>query len=170
MVQRTGPKGLIFLARRVSRSRWEHFLLNLPLPPTIWPLSVRTEQESEIDLDVMIVDDSAAIRKILRRVLAKTDVPLGEIYEASDGVEALQLLATNTVGLILCDINMPNMDGIELVGTVRAQENLKAIPFVMVTTEGSQAKVMQAIELGAAGYVKKPFTPDQIKEKLTGII
>jgi two-component system chemotaxis response regulator CheY len=121
-------------------------------------------------LDVIIVDDSAAIRKILRRVLAKAEVPLGEIYEANDGVEALQVLANNTVQLILCDINMPNMDGIELLEKVKAQEHLRAVPFVMVTTEGSQARVMQAIELGAAGYVKKPFTPEQIKEKLTGIV
>ena len=121
-------------------------------------------------MDVLIVDDSAAIRKILRRVLAKTEVPLGEIYEASDGVEALQLLEHSVVQLILCDINMPNMDGIQLLAKVKAKENLRVVPFVMVTTEGSQERVMQAIDLGAAGYVKKPFTPEQIKEKLTGII
>ena len=73
----------------------------------------------------MIVDDSAAIRKILRRVLAKAEVPLGEIYEANDGVEALQVLENNTVQLILCDINMPNMDGIELLEKVKARESLR---------------------------------------------
>jgi two-component system chemotaxis response regulator CheY len=62
------------------------------------------------------------------------------------------------------------MDGIELLEKVKASEALRMVPFVMVTTEGSQARVMQAIELGASGYVKKPFTPEQIKEKLTGII
>src|SRR5437868_1928367 len=118
----------------------------------------------------MIVDDSAAIRKILRRVLEKAEVPLGEIYEASDGLEALKVLESKQVQLILCDINMPNMDGIQLLEKVKADEHMRAVPFVMVTTEGSQARVMQAIELGAAGYVKKPFTPEQIKEKLTGIL
>ena len=121
-------------------------------------------------LDVMIVDDSAAIRKILRRVLQQAEVPVGQVHEANDGVEALELLKTNTVNLMLCDINMPNMDGIELLGKVKATENLRSVPVVMITTEGSQARVMQALELGAAGYVKKPFTADQIKEKLTGII
>jgi two-component system chemotaxis response regulator CheY len=65
---------------------------------------------------------------------------------------------------------MPNMDGIELLSNVKADPNLKAVPILMVTTEGSQAKVMQALELGAAGYVRKPFTAEEIKAKLTGII
>jgi two-component system, chemotaxis family, chemotaxis protein CheY len=125
---------------------------------------------NRMSVDVMIVDDSAAIRKILRRVLQQAEVPVGQVHEASDGLEALEVLKSNMVQLVLCDINMPNMDGIELLGRVKAMENLRSVPVIMVTTEGSQARVMQALELGAAGYVKKPFTADQIKEKLTGII
>ena len=121
-------------------------------------------------LDVLIVDDSAAIRKILHRVLVQAEVPLGKVLEASDGVEALAKLKTDTVGLILSDINMPNMDGIELLTNLKADATFKLVPILMVTTEGSQAKVMQALELGAAGYVRKPFTAEQIKEKLAGII
>jgi two-component system chemotaxis response regulator CheY len=121
-------------------------------------------------LDVLIVDDSAAIRKILHRVLVQADVPLGKVHEASDGNEALEKLKGEKVGLILSDINMPNMDGIEFLTRIKADEAHKHVPVLMVTTEGSQAKVMQALELGAAGYVKKPFTADQIKEKLAGII
>ena len=123
-----------------------------------------------MSLDVMIVDDSAAIRKILRRVLVQAEVPLGKVHEAADGVEALAKLKTERVGLILSDINMPNMDGIELLSKLKADDEYKNVPIVMVTTEGSQARVLQALELGAAGYVKKPFTAEQIKEKLTGII
>lgn len=121
-------------------------------------------------LDVMIVDDSAAIRKILHRVLLQTEVPLGQVHEACDGKDALEKLKTAKVGLILSDINMPNMDGIELLNRLKADENFKSVPIVMVTTEGSQAKVLQALELGAAGYVRKPFTAEQIQEKLAGII
>jgi two-component system chemotaxis response regulator CheY len=121
-------------------------------------------------LDVLIVDDSAAIRKILHRVLVQADVPLGKVNEASDGNEALLKMASEKIGLILCDINMPNMDGIEFLTRIKADDAYKSVPIIMVTTEGSQAKVMQALELGAVGYVKKPFTADQIKEKLTGII
>src|SRR5271156_6541551 len=121
-------------------------------------------------LDVLIVDDSAAIRKILHRVLVQAEVPLGKVHEASDGNEALEKLKTDKVGLILSDINMPNMDGIEFLSKLKADDAFKSVPVLMVTAEGSQAKVMQALELGAAGYVKKPFTADQIKEKLTKIL
>jgi two-component system, chemotaxis family, chemotaxis protein CheY len=121
-------------------------------------------------LDVLIVDDSAAIRKILQRVLVQADVSLGTVHEASDGQEALDKLKLKKVGLILSDINMPNMDGLELLARLRAQAELVAVPIIMITTEGSQQKVMQALQLGANGYVRKPFTAEQIKEKLTGLI
>lgn len=121
-------------------------------------------------LDVLIVDDSAAIRKILHRVLQQAEVPLGKVMEAGDGIEALKVLDTQTFGLILSDINMPNMDGIEFLSKIKADDRHKAVPVVMVTTEGSQTKVMEAVQLGAAGYVRKPFTAEQIKEKLTGLI
>ena len=97
-------------------------------------------------MDVLIVDDSAAIRKILQRVLKQAEVDLGTVHEAGDGVEALEMLKTNKVQLILSDINMPNMDGIELLGKLKGDDALKG------------------------GYVKKPFTADQIKEKLKGIV
>ena len=117
-------------------------------------------------LDILIVDDSAAIRKILQRVLRQADLPLGNLYEAGDGAEALEALKTKSVGLILSDINMPNMDGLQLLGNLKAATEWRNVPVVMITTEGSQARVMEAVQLGAAGYVRKPFTADQIKEKL----
>jgi two-component system chemotaxis response regulator CheY len=121
-------------------------------------------------LDVLIVDDSAAIRKILGRVLRQADIPVGQIFEAGDGFEALEMLKTQPIGLILSDINMPNMDGMQLLARLKAIEELKNVPVIMVTTEGSQARVMEAVGLGAAGYVRKPFTAEQIKEKLMPLI
>ena len=121
-------------------------------------------------MDVLIVDDSAAIRKILQRVLKQAEVNLGTVHEAGDGVEALELLRSHKVQLILSDINMPNMDGIEFLGKLKSDDALKSVPVIMVSTEGSQQKVMDAVQLGASGYVKKPFTADQIKEKLKGIV
>ena len=120
-------------------------------------------------LDVLIVDESAAIRKILHRVLLQTDIGLGKVMEASDGVEALEILKANKVGLILSDINMPKMDGLQLLSKVKADPEYRDIPVVIVTTEGSQATVMEAVTLGAAGYIRKPFTAEQINEKLTGL-
>jgi two-component system chemotaxis response regulator CheY len=121
-------------------------------------------------LDVLIVDDSAAIRKILQRVLRQTDLPLGEIKEAGDGSEAVEILKNRTFGLILSDINMPQMDGLQLLARIKEMEHLRNVPVIMITTEGGQGKVMEAVQLGAAGYVRKPFTADQIKEKLVGIV
>ncbi len=121
-------------------------------------------------LDVLIVDDSAAIRKILQRVLRQTEVPIGTVYEAGDGVEALETLRRETIGLVLSDINMPNMDGLEFLTKMRAEEVWKSIPVLMVSTEGTKAKVLEAVERGASGYVRKPFTAEQIQEKLVGLI
>jgi two-component system, chemotaxis family, chemotaxis protein CheY len=121
-------------------------------------------------LDVLIVDDSAAIRRILQRVLRQTDLHLGEIREAGDGTEAVELLKDRTFGLILSDINMPQMDGLQLLARIKEMSHLKNVPVIMITTEGGQGKVMEAVQLGATGYVRKPFTADQIKEKLAGVI
>jgi two-component system chemotaxis response regulator CheY len=117
-------------------------------------------------IDILIVDDSAAIRKILQRVIRQAEIPIGNVIEAGDGKEALEVLKTNTVGLILSDINMPNMDGIEMLRNIKANDAWKSVPVVMVSTEGSQAKVLEAVQLGAAAYVRKPFNIEQIKEKL----
>ena len=119
-----------------------------------------------MELNVLIVDDSAAIRKILMRVLAQTDLPIGEVHEASDGIEALKILETKPVTLLLTDINMPNMDGLQLLTNLRAHPNWKRLSVIMISTEGSQSKVLEAVQLGAKGYVRKPFTAEQIKEKV----
>jgi two-component system chemotaxis response regulator CheY len=118
----------------------------------------------------LVVDDSAAIRKILQRVLRQTGMAIRTIHEAGDGQEALALLAAEEVDLILSDINMPKMDGLELLALVKAEAQWRRIPVVMITTEGGETRVAEAVKLGAAGYVRKPFTADQIKEKLAGIL
>lgn len=123
-----------------------------------------------VPLDVLIVDDSAAIRKILQRVLRQTDLNLGEIKEAGDGAEAVEILKDRTFGLILSDINMPRMDGLQLLARIKAMDHLKNVPVIMITTEGGQGKVMEAVQLGATGYVRKPFSAEQIKEKLVNFI
>jgi two-component system, chemotaxis family, chemotaxis protein CheY len=120
--------------------------------------------------DVLIVDDSAAIRKILQRVLRQAEIPIGEVFEAADGVEALETMRKQKVGLVLSDINMPNMDGLEFLTQLRAEPAWQKLPVVMVSTEGTHNKVLEAVERGASGYVRKPFTADQIKEKLAGLL
>jgi len=123
-----------------------------------------------MESDVLVVDDSAAIRKILQRVLRQTGMAIGTIFEAGDGQEALQVLNGQKISLVLTDINMPKMDGIQLLAAMKNVPGWRDIPVVMVTTEGGEAKVGEAVRLGAAGYVRKPFTADQIKEKLVGVL
>ena len=116
------------------------------------------------------MDDSAAIRKILQRMLKQAEIPRGAVYEAGDGLEALAVLKNQPVGLVLSEINMPNMDGLEFLTRVRAEQAWQKLPVVMVSTEGAHAKVLEAVERGASGYVRKPFTAEQIKEKLLGLL
>ena len=123
-----------------------------------------------MEANILVVDDSAAIRKILQRVLRQTGMAIRAIHEAGDGQEALELLKTQPVDLVLTDINMPKMDGIQLLAAMKAAPPWRHIPVMMVTTEGGETKVGEAVRLGAAGYVRKPFTADQIKEKLAGIL
>ena len=123
-----------------------------------------------MDSDILVVDDSAAIRKVLTRVLRQTGMAIQTIHEAGDGQDALAVMAQHRVDLVLSDINMPKMDGLQLLASLKASPQWHSIPVVMITTEGGETKVAEAVRLGAAGYVRKPFTADQIKEKLVGIL
>jgi two-component system chemotaxis response regulator CheY len=116
------------------------------------------------NIRVLIVDDSSVMRKIVERSLRQAGVELSQVFEASNGAEALGCLQENKVDLILCDINMPVMDGLEFVKQLPGVPNAKGIPVVMITTEGSEGHVVQALSAGARGYIRKPFTPDQVKE------
>ncbi len=123
-----------------------------------------------MDSDILVVDDSAAIRKILTQVLRQTGMAIQTIHEAGDGQEALAVMALHRIDLVLSDINMPQMDGLQLLASLKASPQWQKIPVVMITTEGGEAIIADAIRLGAAGYVRKPFTAGQIKEKLVGIL
>jgi two-component system chemotaxis response regulator CheY len=125
---------------------------------------------SKMPADILIVDDSAAIRKILQRILKHAQLPVGNVFEAGDGFEALDVLRSNRIGLVLTDINMPNMDGLRLLGELRSNDSWKDLPVVVITTEGGEQKVMEAVKLGASAYLRKPFTPEQIKEKLERLV
>ncbi len=121
-------------------------------------------------LRVLIVDDSAVMRKIVDRSLRQAGLEITEVFEAGNGAEALARVQETRVDLILSDINMPTMDGIELVRQLQALENAKGVPIVMVTTEAGESHVVQALSCGARGYIRKPFSPDQIKERLIPLL
>jgi two-component system chemotaxis response regulator CheY len=118
----------------------------------------------------LIVDDSSVMRKIVERSLRQAGIELGEVREASNGAEGLGALSETGVDLILCDINMPVMDGIEFLRQIQAVPNAKGVPVVMITTEGSESHVVQALSIGARGYIRKPFTPEQVKEHVVPLL
>jgi two-component system, chemotaxis family, chemotaxis protein CheY len=118
----------------------------------------------------LIVDDSSVMRKIVERSLRQAGIELATVFEAGNGNEALALLAENTVDLILCDINMPVMDGLEFVKQLSGVKNAKGVPVVMITTEGSESHVVQALSFGAKGYIRKPFTPEQMREQVLPVL
>ncbi|MGP0020493.1 MAG: response regulator [Candidatus Sulfotelmatobacter sp.] len=115
-------------------------------------------------LRALIVDDSSVMRKIVERSLRQAGLGIAQVLEAGNGAEALAVVQKNKVDLILCDINMPVMDGLEFVRQLAGVENAKGVPVVMITTEGSEGHVVKALSAGARGYIRKPFTPDQVKE------
>jgi putative nucleotidyltransferase with HDIG domain len=121
-------------------------------------------------MDYLIVDDSAAIRKILQHMLQQAQVPVTTVYEAGDGVEALALLKNRNVNVIFSDIDMPNMDGLQFVTELKSHSARKSVPVIMIASESGQAKVTEAVRLGASGCLIKPFTLAHIKDKIVGSI
>jgi two-component system chemotaxis response regulator CheY len=118
----------------------------------------------------LIIDDSSVMRKIVERSLRQAGLDLSEVREAGNGAEGLGALKDSAVDLILCDINMPVMDGVEFLRQLQGQEHAKGVPVVMITTEGSESHVVQALSLGARGYIRKPFTPEQVKEHVIPLL
>jgi two-component system chemotaxis response regulator CheY len=119
---------------------------------------------------ILVVDDSAMMRKIVLRTLKTAGVEFDTVLEAGDGLEALALLRAHTVQLIMCDINMPNMSGIELLHKIKEDKLAAGVPIVMVTTEGSEPQVRQAILAGARGYIRKPFTVEHIENNVKPLL
>ncbi|MBM3962446.1 MAG: response regulator [Planctomycetes bacterium] len=113
--------------------------------------------------NVLIVDDSATMRKIIMRGIRKAGIDNVDFKEAGDGVEGMQAIAAGAFDLILSDVNMPNLNGLEFVKAV-AEKLGTPTPIVMITTEGSDEIVSEAMRRGATGYLRKPFTPEKIQE------
>src|SRR5271154_5171004 len=121
-------------------------------------------------VQVLIVDDSSVMRKIVERSLRQAGIEIAKVFEAGNGAEALAVLSETKVDIILCDINMPVMDGLEFVKQLAGVENAKGVPVVMITTEGSEGHVVKALSAGARGYIRKPFTPEQVKEHVLPVL
>ena len=116
---------------------------------------------------LMIVDDSATMRKIIIRTMRMSGLDFEKTIEAGNGAEALEKLKASAVDIVLCDINMPEMSGMELVKKVREMAACADTKIIMVSTESSQEVIDNIIADGANGYITKPFTPEKFQEKLS---
>jgi two-component system chemotaxis response regulator CheY len=116
-------------------------------------------------MKVLIVDDSSAIRKIIK---AAADVLNMESEEASDGIEAMEVLAAahESIDLVLLDWNMPEMSGYEVLVEMKGSDKYRHIPVMMVTTEGQRSSIVAAVRAGAANYLTKPFTVEELETKI----
>ncbi len=120
--------------------------------------------------NILIVDDSFPMRAVIKKVIKASGFNIGEFFEAGNGKEALQVMDQQWLDLVLMDYNMPDMNGLELLQAMKNSDTLADIPVVMVTTEGGDQRVEEFFSQGAVAYVKKPFTPEQIKAHLNRII
>jgi two-component system chemotaxis response regulator CheY len=114
------------------------------------------------EYDILVVDDSTVMRAMLIRVLRLSGLPLGTVHEAGDGARALEILRAHRIDLALVDINMPIMNGDELLDRIRATPELAELPVLIVSTEHSDTRIDSVLRRGA-GFVHKPFTPEQIR-------
>ncbi len=121
-------------------------------------------------MKILIVDDSPAMRKIARRTLRQAGYESAEVVEADGGGEALAALDRGPVDLIVSDLHMPGMDGLELVSRVRRRQDGRDVPIVVVTTESAEETVRAALARGASGYVVKPFTPEKLEAVLERVL
>ena len=125
-----------------------------------------------MSLNILVVDDSATVRAVIKKTLEIAEVPVNELHEAADGKQALDVLADNWIDLVFADINMPVMTGIEMVEKMAEDGLLETVPVVIVSTEGSTTRIEQLKAKGVSGYIRKPFTPEALRgvvDKIVGV-
>ena len=123
-----------------------------------------------MSFNLLIVDDSNSMRAVIKKIVTISGFKMDKCLEANNGKEAMDLLSTNWIDIIISDINMPEVNGLELLDQLKKNDTLKEIPVIMITTEGSSERMKEAFERGAKGFVKKPFLPEEIKKVLYQVI
>lgn len=120
--------------------------------------------------NILIVDDSSPMRAVIKKVIRASGFDIGELHEAGSGKEALEVLDQQWLDVVLSDYNMPDMNGLEMLKAMKQHDMMKDIPVIMVTTEGGLERVDEFMKTGASAYIKKPFTPEQIKSQLLELL
>jgi two-component system chemotaxis response regulator CheY len=120
--------------------------------------------------NVLIADDSWIMRQMIKRAILMAGLAVEEVYEASNGIEALAQLARHDVAVVVLDINMPVMNGVQFLTRMRDDPRLRAVPVVVASTEGSEGRIEQLMTAGAQDYLRKPFHPEQLRDTLLPIL
>lgn len=120
--------------------------------------------------NVLVVDDSQTMRKVIIKALRLSGFALGDCLEAGNGQEALEVLDAHWIDLILTDLNMPVMNGWEFIQRLKKHPTLANLPVVLITTEGSETRLRELFDLGVRDYIKKPFQPETLRDVLTRIM
>ncbi|HRS96847.1 MAG TPA: response regulator [Smithella sp.] len=123
-----------------------------------------------MSFNVLIVDDSNSMRAVIKKIITISGFQMDKCLEAANGREAMEKLADNWVDVIVSDINMSEVNGLELLDQLSRNEMLREIPVIMITTEGSEERMKEAFARGAKGFIKKPFLPEEIKKVLYQVI
>lgn len=120
--------------------------------------------------NILIVDDSATTRAMIKRTLVLAQVPIGQLYDAADGKDALDILGCLKVDIVLADLNMPNMTGAEMTRLMRADPNTRATPVIVISAEPNAEKLTRLKDDGVQACIRKPFTPEIIRDTINNII
>ncbi len=125
---------------------------------------------ADMAFNILVVDDSVTMRSVIKKTVGMAGIQVGELFEAGNGIEALAILGSEWVDVVLSDINMPEMNGVEFLKEAKKDAVFCDIPVIFISTESSDARKKEAEALGAAGYVKKPFPPALIKDVLLDVL
>jgi len=117
-----------------------------------------------------IVDDSKSVRSVIKKIITISGFRMDQCYEAENGKQALEILSKEWVDVILSDLNMPEMNGLEMLAIIKADSHLQKIPVIIISTEGSDEKRKSVLEMGAKQFIKKPFSPEYVRKVLYKVI
>jgi two-component system, chemotaxis family, chemotaxis protein CheY len=123
-----------------------------------------------MSFNLLIVDDSSSMRSVVKKIVGLSGIDVNQLLEADNGRKALEVLSGDWVDAVILDINMPEMNGLELLRKMGEDTLMKSIPVVMISTEASEVHIKTAFELGAKGFIRKPFLPEEVGKMLLGVL
>jgi len=123
-----------------------------------------------MSLNILVTDDSLSMRAVIRKVITLSGISIGECFEAANGLQALEILSRNWVDIIISDINMPEMNGVELLRELKKDNLFQQIPVIIVSTEGNRERIAETELLGARGFLRKPFVPEELRSELHRVL